>query len=631
MRPKIRALCVCGMLLTSGCRTRFVDRTDRDVYGLIQSRQRTALGIISDARIQSVTGEVDLDDRMYRFNPRPLDPEVPEPFRRARQEGESPPQAGAQPQEPEPAAGAEDTKPPAQAETSPSIFSEQERDGVTVFGLRDALAYAMRHGRELQDAKEDLYLAALDLSLERHLWTPQFVADATADYAEFADRDAASRGGSTGSTARDGFGDGSTGSNSVGGVGAAATFLRSDELDRSFETVSEAAVTQRLRYGGTVSARVIHRLMRDVSDRVSKGESAQVILQADVPLLRGAGRVAYEGRYVAERELIYAVRTFERFRRSFLTDVAADYFNLQQAKAAIDNTFKSYQSRKRDWEKAEFIHRVGRSRTIFEAPRARANFRRAEADLVSAKERDESALDRFKIFVGMPVDALLDVVDQSADRESNALDALLPTVDQTTSVQVAVTCRLDLLTSADQVDDARRGIAVSRNAILPDLSVTGSLGLDSNPTRGLDDVSLNHDRTTWQAGLQLRMNDRKRERNDYRSALLSQRRAERDYELMLDNVRADVRRALRRIAQQKNLRMIQALNVKENEKRLEAARAQFDLGKSTNQDVVDAETELLRARNAYAAAVAAYRVAILEFRRDTGTLRVSDGGRWEMP
>lgn len=618
MRPKIRALCVCGMLLTSGCRTRFVDRTDRDVYGLIQSRQRTALGIISDARIQSVTGEVDLDDRMYRFNPRPLDPEVPEPFRRARQGGESPPQAGAQPQEPEPAAGAEGTKPPAQAETSPSIFSEQERDEVTVFGLRDVLAYAMRHGRELQDAKEDLYLAALDLSLERHLWTPQFVADATADYEEFADRSGVDRGGSTGN-------------GSGQGAGAGATFFGSDELDRSFQTVSEAAVTQRLRYGGTVSARVIHRLMRDVSDRVTKGENAQVILEADVPLLRGAGRVAYEDRYVAERELIYAVRTFERFRRSFLTGVAADYFNLQQAKAAIDNTFKSYQSRKRDWEKAEFIHRVGRSRTIFEAPRARANFRRAEADLVSAKERYESALDRFKIFIGMPVDALLDVVDQSADRESNALDALLPPVDQTTAVEVAVTCRLDLLTRADQVDDARRGIAVSRNAILPDLSVTGSLGLDSNPTRGLDDVSLNHDRTTWQAGLLLSMNDRKRERNDYRSALLSQRRAERDYELMLDNVRADVRRALRRIAQQENLRMIQALNVAENETRLEAARAQFDLGKSTNQDVVDAETELLRARNAYAAAVAAYRVAILEFRRDTGTLRVSDDGRWQMP
>ena len=68
-------------------------------------------------------------------------------------------------------------------------------------------------------------------------------------------------------------------------------------------------------------------------------------------------------------------------------------------------------------------------------------------------------------------------------------------------------------------------------------------------------------------------------------------------------------------------------------KRLKApsARAQFDLQRATNQDVVDAEDDLLAARNQYAAAVAAYRVAILDFRRDTGTLRFSDDGRWLGP
>ena len=72
------------------------------------------------------------------------------------------------------------------------------------------------------------------------------------------------------------------------------------------------------------------------------------------------------------------------------------------------------------------------------------------------------------------------------------------------------------------------------------------------------------------------------------------------------------------------------MNVEENEFRLAAARAQFDLGRSTNQDVVDAEDDLLNARNAYVRAVAAYRVAILELRRETGTLRVTDAGRWDM-
>ena len=106
------------------------------------------------------------------------------------------------------------------------------------------------------------------------------------------------------------------------------------------------------------------------------------------------------------------------------------------------------------------------------------------------------------------------------------------------------------------------------------------------------------------------------------------RRAERSHDEFADNVRAEVRRAVRRVVQQQNLRMIQTLNVSENELRLEAARAQFDLGRSTNQNVVDSETDLLRALNDLAAAVADYRVAILEFRRDTGTVRVRDDGRW---
>ena len=97
----------------------------------------------------------------------------------------------------------------------------------------------------------------------------------------------------------------------------------------------------------------------------------------------------------------------------------------------------------------------------------------------------------------------------------------------------------------------------------------------------------------------------------------------------MDTVSADVRRAHRRIDEQVNLRLIQALNVDENERRYEAARAQFDLGKIQNRDVVEADDDLLRARNGLASAVASYRNAILGFRLATGTVRVRDDGTWE--
>lgn len=569
-----------------GCSQMIIDRTDRDVYRLIEDRQRVALGETSDLGQKGEIDNVIKSKRMYGFEPHALPPGVPPEFKSTGHSGDAEPTDVAENKVIEKA-------PTPTEHLSPSIFTEEEKERITVLGLSDALEYASLHGRTLQDAKEELFLAALDLTLERHLWTPQWVASIQGDV------------------------DYSDGGN-----------LNDEE--RSLTFLSDVAVSQRLPYGGDVTARIISNLVRDIADHVTTGESGSVILEATIPLLRGAGRVAYESRYVAERELIYAVRTYERFRRSFLVQVASDYFNLQSLKTAIDNTYTSYQGRQQDWERADFISRMGRNRTIFDAPRAKSTLRAAEAALVSAKERYDSALDRFKVFIAMPVGQLLDVVDQEADEESKSLDALLPAVDRALAEDVALRYRLDLLTSADTVDDARRGIINARNAILPDLNLSASWATNSDADH-LSAYTFNPEQNTWHGGLQLNLDDRKTERNAYRAALIAVRRAERDHEQFMDNVRADVRRALRRLDQQENLGKIQTLNVQENLFRLEAAKAQFTLGKSTNQDVVDADNDLLAARNQLARAVAAYRIAILDFRRDTGSLRLGPTGRWLPP
>lgn len=583
---------VTGLVLLCGCRTWLIDGADGAVYRLIKERQGAALGAASDVHLGAESGDLGSTGRMYRITPSPVDAGLPEAFRprldsRENSEAESETQKDASGV----GTASQDHVDPVTAMTD-SVFSPEQMDDVTLFGLEDALSYAMRHGRDLQNAKEDLYLEALDLTLERHLWTPQFVASVQAS-ANYFDGDAL------------------------------------PEASDAFNLVSDVAVSQRLPFGGDVTARVIGNLVRDLDAHVTSGESGDLILQANIPLFRGAGRVAYESRYVAERELIYATRTYERFRRSFVVRVAAEYFGLQGLKAAVHNSFNAFESRSADWEKADFMNQMGRSRTVFEAPRAKSNLRQAEASLVNAKERYASALDLFKILLGMPVDVLLDVLDLDADVAANAVDDLLPDVEESAAIDAALHYRLDLLTNGDQIDDARRGVKIARNRILPDLDFNASATFGSKPDH-LTTLGLNNDRALYHAGLELRIDDRKTERNAYRTSLIRLRRAQRDHEQFVDTVRAEVVRARRRVAQQESLQQIQAMNVEENEFRLAAARAQFDLGRSTNQDVVDAEDDLLNARNAYVRAVAAYRVAILELRRETGTLRVTDDGRWDM-
>ncbi len=604
IRTILPLLTLTATLLAPGCRSFLIDRTDGFVYDAVHDRQQAVLGETSNMIVGDETGDVGLTKRMYSFNPRPVDPELPKAFETSKpHDDDRPPMEtdGADHAEAdshdeqsdrtvEPADALEADSDDADEEPllTKDIFSEKDRVNAMVFGLRDAMKYALHHARDLQDAKEALYLAALDLTLERHLWTPQFVASIRADFADFG---------------------------------------QVRDFDRAMTTVSDVAVSQRLRYGGTVTAQVISSLMRDLGVSTTSGESGSAILSADIPLLRGAGEVAYESRYVAERDLIYAVRTYERFRRTFLVAVASRYFNLQGLKSAIANSHVSYLNFRDLWIRSDFINRMGQSRNVFEAPRARSSFRRAESALVSAKERYATSLDQFKIFIGMEVVGLMEVASQGEDKDAAELDNMLPDVALTEATAVALRYRLDYINVADRLDDTRRGVTITKNAILPDLTANLSATVASDPER-FSSTSFNLERTTWRGAFELRMDDRKRERTAYRASLISVRRATRDYELAGDRVLADVRRALRRVLQQENIRDIQIMQVNENVTRAEAARAQFDLGMSTNQDVVDAENELLAARNDLANAISAYRIAILEYRRDTGTLRVSDDGRW---
>ncbi|MGB0716798.1 MAG: TolC family protein [Phycisphaerae bacterium] len=645
--------------MLTGCYQHIRDHADRHVYDLVERRQDESLADATRAEIRHPDRETG-DGSEYDFTPSPLLSEIPPEFAaldvttddsdtptappptdsddqsasesttNGGEPGVDPPttspneseNGGPAPEVTSPsAAETSDPNPPttdgdapetdaatSQVETSDGeasespaapdgadvrlskdIFTAEERLSLEVFGLADAIAYGLVNARDLQNAKEDLYLAGLDLSVERWLWTPRFSATVRAEYANYG---------------------------------------QVRDFDHAMSAVAQAAVTQRLPLGGEITARVIGSFMRDLGESVTSGETGTAILEANIPLLRGAGRVAYESRYLAERELIYAVRSYERFRRTFVVSIANDFFNLQVLKASIDNTYGSYLSRYRSWEKTDFINRMGRSENISDATRALSNLRSAEVALVARKEQFASALDRFKIRLGMSVDTPLDVLPFVDDPIGQQVESLIPQVDDRVSIDIALKYRLDLITSADSVDDARRGVAIAKNQILPDLDLSGSITMatDANEKAIL---GYNTERTTWRAAIDLQMDDRVPERAAYRRSLVTVRRAERLLDQDQDTVRADVRRALRQIVRNRDVRDIQALNVQENELRRDASLAQYNLGKASNQDVIDAENELLQAQDSLANAIADYRTAILQFRLDTGTLLVSDEGTWD--
>lgn len=622
MKPTNARLCmslrwsaITGLLLFGGCQW-FADDADREVYRLIEQRQRGALGERHDVRIERNVSPISVPEGSYAFVPHPVDSDVPEAFNRpaSRPEGRLTGLASPVVGEPDPVGrpasipagveGAPASRPapdlkPGVAGSRPAA-TQPARPVMTLAG---SLKYAFQHSRRFQNAKEDLYLAALDLTLERHLWTPRLFSDLGADYIN------------------------------KGQIGA---------WDDALEAVAQAGVRQKLPYGGEVTARILANLVRDLSNHVSTGETGAMILEANIPLLRGAGRSAYESRYRAERRLVYAVRTFESFRRSLAVEIAGRYFNLQRLRQEIVNAHESVEEYSNDMARAEALWRTGRidQLDVLRADQDRLRAINVEVDAVASYE---TSLDRFKIEIGMPTGTEIDVeypaeVSEAFVRADGAVqpasleDALrMPDVPEEEAIRVALKYRLDLLNDMDRVDDARRGVSVAENNLLPDLAVYGTVQMDTEPD--MDGVlQYNTERTSYRTGLRLEVPlDRKAERNALRRSQIEFQQAQRGLDEAKDLVSLQVREAMREVQQQADSLQIQLLNRDQALVRRRSARLWFDLGKVNNRDVVEAQRALLDAQNRLAEAQAQFRLAILAFRLNTGTLRIDDEGQWYSP
>jgi len=447
--------------------------------------------------------------------------------------------------------------------------------------LRGAIAYAIANGREYQDAAESYVIASLQLLIERHLWGPRFFdevrATATAD-------------------------------------GDAGLY------DAALSVVTDFTVRQRLPYGGEVSASLLARATEDLNRRVSDNsvQSAEFLVQGDIPLLRGAGLSAREDRIQAERNLIYAAREFERFRRFYVFEISREYLDLVVQKQAIDNAQRQLIS----FEQAE-----ARERALFEAGR-QAGFQAALAvqdtlfsrdRLAAQKETYRLAVDRFKIRIGMPAEENLAI-----EYGDPALPTPRASIDE--AVVIGLQFRLDLQNQRDQFDDTRRRLDVARNQLLPDLSVFGSASVPTDPDRDRAGLRFSGEDTDFVGGVAFDLPlDREIERARLRQAQIALEQAGRTFSEARDRIAVEIRSAVRQID-----RALFSIRLQEENVRIAALReASIDAApdRASPRDRSDAIDARLRAEDGLAEAKRDLQVAVLGYLLSTDQLRVDSKGQ----
>jgi outer membrane protein TolC len=453
--------------------------------------------------------------------------------------------------------------------------------------LAQALDVAAENSRDFQRQKEILYLAALALTREQHDFALRFVGGGGAEIDGVADKTA--------------------------GVSL------SDDLSASANSVT----------GGRIVAGFVNNWLRSIVNGGGWNASSLLNLSITQPLMRGFGRrIAREPLTPAERNVIYAVRDFERFRSTFAVRVVSEYYGVAEQIRNLASENSNLEKVTTNQERAEALFAAERI-IINEVDQARQNVFAAEARKVSAINRLQSSLDRFKLTLGLPVDAQIDLdvteLDRLVERGVEAIE-----LTEADAVARALAKRYDLRTIRDEVDDAARRIVVAEDALRSSLDFSAVAQVPTDPNQPL---KFDFSRVSWAAGFDLNLAlDKLAERNAYRTSLINLDAAIRSREQAEDQIKNEIRGALRNILSTLESYQIQVNTLTLARRRVDSTDLLFKAGRVQQRDVNDARDAELAAEIALTGALVDYAVARLELMRDLESLRVDGQGlRFELP
>ncbi|MBI4878055.1 MAG: TolC family protein [Planctomycetes bacterium] len=503
--------------------------------------------------------------------------------------------------------------------------------------LVDALRVAARNSRDYQEQKEEVFRAALDLDLARNEFRTLFTGAAEGSLDSTLTSDPKSR---------------TTGIESTGTLSAGRVFQNGVSIS-----------TQ-------IGLDVVKLLTPDV---VTGKKPRSLALFGDasitIPLMRGAGRhIVAEPLIQAERNTLYQILRFERFKKTFAVDIATRYLQVLQQIDAVNNAEQNYRSLMQSVRQLRRQADAGR-RSEIEVDQAVQNELQARDGWIRAINAYERQLDAFRIVLGLPPDAEVALERAELGRLGESVRAVLGAeggprqpeagaaaevaadapveldppgrghpgpfeLDQRIAVEVALGNRLDLAVAEGGIFDAQRAVVVAADALRAEVTLLGSGSFGERRTLSSaalpDSTDLRYDDATYEALLTIDLPlERTAERNAYRDSWILLERTVRAYQELEDQIKQEVREELRSLLLAREEQLIQTSAVAVAMRRVDSTRSFLEAGRAQTRDLLEAQEDLVAAQNDLTAALIAYRIAEYELQRDLGVLQVSEDGLWE--
>jgi len=527
---------------------------------------------------------------------------------------------------------------------------------VRVLTLAECLEVALRNSREFQNRKEDLYIEALALANERHDWS--------------------------------GFGGsiGGGGNKDVFEAEIERTITEPGEAENSAEAGADLTFTQRLAQGGVITLGAGLTLASDLLGLSSTEFGSELSATFFQPLWQGAWRgFAYEDLFRSERDMAISVLEFDRFTQTFSTDITTRYYRVLQRLDQLRNEQANIQRLELALKRTQ-VQVEGGEVSRIQQDQTEQNLLNARVRLTALAEQYRNELDQFKIDLGLPVEAnveldpeelvalgsmepapipfvdekvLFDLTDAAARRAAIEYDRIngdpgddpvaqrvrsavlqrkrteaferiryeLAAAATDRAIDIALHTRPDVLRELADVRDVSRDVEIAADKFNPSVNLELSISAPGAEPRRPFRVQFH--RHTRRAQLVINYPlDQTDNRDAYREALIDEARTVRDYELFLDEVRLDVRDSYRRLVQARQTYDLERQNVVVAERRQKLAALEQAAGEASARDVLEAEDGLRNAQNGLTAALVTYETTRINFLASLGMLDVDQKGQY---
>lgn len=470
----------------------------------------------------------------------------------------------------------------------PELIEDRSQTNRRTLSLEEALILATENSREYQAQKEQLYLTALSLTGSRYQFTPIFLANS---------------------------------SGQISGTG-------SDTQTGSINT--RVGVSQLFKTGGRLSVTLANDLLRYFVGKPAGAARNTAIDTISVnlsqPLLQGFGwnDPAVENLTQAERNTIYAVRTFSQNQKQFDMNIVLDYLSLLSQKSTVRNNYTNYLRRAdlTQYTEARVVDRAAAA----DVDNARTAELAARISYVNSVANYFTQLDGFKLRLGIPVSEELFLDD--SELETLEKVGLIPVpLGPDAAFKIAVEKNLDILTAIDRFEDSKRKLRIARDQLRPAVGLFAGATVSSEPPD--DYANFDPSNIRYQVGLDVdNLVDKLPARNAYRQSLISFESQLRSLVASLDNLRDRIERGFRTVEQRRQNFINQRAAFETTRRRAEMTQILFEAGRRGVQELREAQDDLISAQNNLTESTVSYLDARLQLLFDIGVLSTSDEKFW---